>query len=138
MICPLCKEPRQLEDFAWRNKSKGIRARECKICHNTFRKRCYDKNRVSEIARSSARKRDLANWILQLKSSMSCSKCPENHPATLQFHHCSGDKELNISAAYSRGWSKDRILREIAKCEVLCANCHAKEHYQQLQKERES
>jgi hypothetical protein len=138
MICPLCKEPRQLEDFSWRNKAKGIRARECKTCHNAFRRRCYNRNRAYEIARSSARKRDLADWIMQLKLSMSCSRCPEKHPATLHFHHCAGDKELNVSAAYSKGWSKARILREIAKCEVLCANCHAKEHHRQLQKEREN
>lgn len=27
--------------------------------------------------------------------------------------------------------SKKRIFAEIAKCEILCANCHCKEHYKE-------
>ena len=33
-----------------------------------------------------------------------------------------------ISDAVRLAWSKKRILAEAAKCEVLCANCHAKHH----------
>jgi ribosomal protein S21 len=30
------------------------------------------------------------------------------------------------------GVSLKRLKAEIEKCEVLCANCHAKEHYSQM------
>jgi hypothetical protein len=36
---------------------------------------------------------------------------------------------MAIAQAVNQGWSKERILEEIKKCDVLCANCHFKEHY---------
>jgi protein-arginine kinase activator protein McsA len=66
----------------------------------------------------------------QLKSEMKCSRCPETHVAALQFHHTDpSKKEFSISMAVQSNWSKDRIMNEIAKCEVLCANCHLKHHW---------
>jgi hypothetical protein len=50
----------------------------------------------------------------------------------LQFHHIDpGTKEIELSTAISRGWSKKRILAEVAKCIVLCANCHLKHHWRE-------
>jgi hypothetical protein len=46
----------------------------------------------------------------------------------LAFHHLdTSKKERNISEL-APGWSIDRILKEIAKCKVLCHNCHTKVH----------
>jgi len=55
-------------------------------------------------------------------------KCGENYSACLEFHHNIKSKEINISDAISRGWSMERIMKEIEKCIVLCANCHRKLH----------
>lgn len=35
---------------------------------------------------------------------------------------------MTVANAVRRGWSRARILGELTKCEVLCANCHAKHH----------
>lgn len=57
-----------------------------------------------------------------------CIKCGEKDPACLDFHHRNGklDKLGNIGTF--RKFGKQRILDEIAKCDVLCANCHRKHH----------
>lgn len=77
----------------------------------------------------SARRHDIAEWFVELKGQLACLRCGENHPAVLQFHHSDPTKkEIMISVAIRRGWSRKRILEEAKKCEVLCANCHAKHH----------
>lgn len=82
------------------------------------------------IRRNDARRRrELAAWYLQLKSQLVCTRCGESHPACLQFHHDDpATKEIAVSDAMRRGFGKARMLREIAKCTVLCANCHIKHH----------
>lgn len=67
----------------------------------------------------------------QLKATLECAECGENHPATLQFHHRDPQKkDFVLSAAVREGYSIERIKREVAKCSVLCANCHAKLHHE--------
>lgn len=76
-----------------------------------------------------ARRREIASWFGELKSQLACSQCGENHPACLQFHHREpSTKEMSLADAVRRGWSRERILAEAAKCLVLCANCHMKHH----------
>jgi hypothetical protein len=75
------------------------------------------------------RKRNLIAWYVELKQELVCRRCGEDHPGCLQFHHRDPrEKEMSVANAIRREWSRARILREIAKCEVLCANCHAKHH----------
>lgn len=85
------------------------------------------------IARQTAikrmRRQATIEWFIELKSQLACQRCGESHPAVLQFHHSDPTKkEIMIADALRRGWSRERILEEAGKCEVLCANCHAKHH----------
>ena len=41
----------------------------------------------------------------------------------LEFDHLR-DKRLNVSALTNRAVPWDAIAEEMAKCEVVCANCH--------------
>jgi hypothetical protein len=55
----------------------------------------------------------------------------------LQFHHRNPrEKDFTISNACSWGWSIERILKEMEKCDVLCANCHAKRHWRMRQQQQ--
>lgn len=82
------------------------------------------------IAKTKARRAALAKWMAAKKATLACSVCGENHPACLHFHHKDrNSKDDGIASALQRGWSVARVEAEMAKCVVLCANCHAKEHY---------
>ena len=61
---------------------------------------------------------------------IACARCGYNKcKVALVFHHLNVDKEGNVSQAVRSCWSNERILAEISKCEVVCANCHAELHY---------
>src|SRR6266849_670862 len=44
------------------------------------------------------------------------------HFSAMDFDHVSGTKLFNVGN--SRSYSHFKILAEIAKCDVVCANCH--------------
>lgn len=85
-------------------------------------KTCYHKIKL-------ARKRKIAKWLRDYKSTLHCSRCPEDDFRVLEFHHVNGDKEFNVSDAATTGLSVKNILKEINKCEVICSNCHKRIHY---------
>jgi len=85
-------------------------------------------NKQKIMNRDSIRRSKKREWFKAVKTNLSCIKCGENRIICLDFHHRDpNEKEGNLSfIIYS--WSKKRILAEIAKCDVLCANCHRVEH----------
>jgi|SRR5271166_5530191 len=92
-------------------------------------RRWYARNRVKRRAQIGQHRRDLKTWLRELKKTLKCNRCPESFWGCLDFHHCDpAEKDLSVADAVKHSWSKKRILAEIAKCEVLCKNCHAKEH----------
>lgn len=78
-----------------------------------------------------SRRGEIKEWLQEYKSTLKCEKCPENHPATLDFHHVNSEEKKNkVSALVVEGYSIKTIKEEIDKCIVLCANCHRKLHYE--------
>jgi hypothetical protein len=90
----------------------------------------YLKNRESykRKARANEKRHRIkrAEAIKEIKERTPCADCRQFFPYfVLQFDHVGDDKEFNIGDANRRGYSMKRIIAEIQKCEVVCANCHA-------------
>jgi hypothetical protein len=99
-----------------------------------YNREYYRRNRERLIQRQGEKNRRLAErrrkWLAEYKSGLSCAKCGESHPATLTFHHVKpSQKSFAVGDAITLKVSLRRLQDEIRKCEVLCANCHAKEHW---------
>lgn len=95
-----------------------------------YQKKHYSKNKQYYKDKSVARKIVLREKIDEIKSKLYCIECGENDLSCLDFHHINKDnKEIEISTALSRGWSFNKILLEMEKCIILCANCHRKLHH---------
>lgn len=89
----------------------------------------YPANKDKHNNYVQACKKKQKEWFNALKRELKCSQCSESHPACLDFHHVNGDKEFNLATGRKVSMSKSRILAEMAKCIVLCSNCHRKLHY---------
>src|SRR5262252_1068828 len=99
-----------------------------------YQRAWYARNKQKQLAWNRDRKEKMKLWWQELKSSLHCARCPENHPAALDFHHQNqSQKDRDLGNCVGRGWSKERILDEVAKCTVLCSNCHRKLHWEEDQ-----
>jgi cytochrome c556 len=115
-----------------RNRSTPEGLAKEKLWNKTY----YENNKQKFIDDVNKRRREKQRWFKEIKRGLKCTLCPETHPACLQFHHKDRkEKEDTVCRMVLRNLSKDRILAEIAKCEVLCSNCHFKLHDEESQQE---
>ena len=73
-------------------------------------------------------------WFDDYKKTLKCEVCGyDKCSEALDFHHKDlNEKEFNIGQALNlRG--REKILEEIKKCKILCANCHRELHYNEKQ-----
>ena len=135
--CAGCKAILPLTRFYFRSRATGRKHSTCKDCYREYARTHYRNNprqyseyhRINDL-RYRARNRHLVSTYLE---SHPCVDCGEADPMVLEFDHISGDKHGNISEMVSSGFSEGRILKEIEKCEVRCANCHRRKTAIQFQ-----
>jgi hypothetical protein len=93
--------------------------------------RWYRKNRERQAGKKRRRRGELGRWLYEYTGEeCACARCDEADPVCLDFHHREdGEKVDDVSGLDGRGFARERIVAEIRKCEVLCANCHRREHH---------
>ena len=128
--CDHCKQYKEDEEFNWRWKELGIRAKTCRDCAHGFNKTYFEgsakEKHLQQVRERKNAARDAAReYAWEYLSTHPCIHCGESDPMVLEFHHRS-DEEKDMAVGYmvSGGWSIARIKSEMAKCDVLCANCH--------------
>jgi hypothetical protein len=109
----------------------------CKECNKLYQAEWYLKNsdKVKSKSRLSNKISKVRNqkYVRGIKASKGCFFCPEKEPVALDFHHTSNDKEHNIARLANSSNAIEFIEKEIAKCIVVCSNCHRKLHAGLLQ-----
>ena len=124
--CGRCGLYKDLAEFAWRRIANGRRDNYCRPCRAAYKQEHYAANRGRYIRNAVRRTRALAEGnVIRLVEFLSCHPCVDCGEAdvmVLEFDHLGG-KEFAISRALrERSW--EAILAEMAKCQVVCANCH--------------
>lgn len=117
-FCPGCNTNKPLDMFTLRGKDRpGQRQSKCKECRN------------QEI---NLHKKYISNLVKRWKMYKGCANCgfKAEHSCQLDLDHIvpKGSKG-NDRQAINTGWSKARLKKELAKCQVLCANCHRLKTY---------
>ena len=78
----------------------------------------------SEKTTDKKHKAYLVKYIQELKSSTPCMDCKILYPYyVMDFDHVRGRKHKNVMELIPT-LSKKKIDEEIAKCEIVCSNCH--------------
>ena len=112
-ICSKCGKNLPLTEYYSRGNGK-LRS-ECKNCHKQ-----YVKNKYQE-------RKEIVN---EIKADYKCAKCGENRFYTLDFHHIDPSiKDKSVARMTSNCNRIEDIQKEIAKCIILCSNCHREFHY---------
>lgn len=99
--------------------------------------RCKDCIRVRHRAARAERAKRNRAYLQQIKVERGCADCGFNsHPAALDFDHLPGvDKKYRVCTMAEM--RRTAVDAEIAKCEVVCANCHRIRTIQRRNKEIE-
>lgn len=121
-VCPKCKRSLSASDF-YKNsaRSDGLQS-TCKSCKKNYQKDWYQRSSASQIERAKVNKIKVRNWIRQQKAKP-CVDCKGSYPYyVMDFDHLT-DKKFNINNSHSQ-YGLSRIKKEIAKCELVCSNCH--------------
>ena len=78
----------------------------------------------SEKLSIAKQKAYLAQYLRDLKTKTPCVDCGINYPYyVMDFDHVRGQKHANVMELI-KSLSKKKIDEEIAKCEIVCSNCH--------------
>ena len=64
-------------------------------------------------------------WLNAIKLDSGCLDCGyDRYPEALDFDHLPGCEKVSSITKMVSGSSMERLLAEMAKCEIVCANCH--------------
>lgn len=115
-------------EFHYQNKKK------CKLCVSKYKARWHQKNkeRLRKSRKIACKKyrekrwKELQDMVNSIKAAP-CSDCRVSYsPWIMQFDHLDGKAKIdNVASMIHDLKSEAAILNEIAKCELVCANCHA-------------
>ena len=117
--------------------------KKCLICNKTFitnynnRLYCYEcspsQNENDTSLYQKTKKRAIKHQLILYKGGK-CEKCGYNKcEGALQFHHINPQEkdftisEININ---KNNFQMELLYKEVDKCRLLCANCHAEEHFE--------
>jgi hypothetical protein len=127
-VCNRCEQAKHETEFNRKlrvGKTPSL-ASMCRECNKEYKSDLYRDEpferirlRLSTRARKNS-KRDLVKKI----KDVPCVDCGGRFPsAAMDFDHVKGVKSFNIAhGVKNKTWAE--IEEEIAKCEIVCSNCH--------------
>jgi hypothetical protein len=97
------------------------RSARCKLCHNIYTRKHYQENKKYYADKRIRQVAKVNEWVRKYKTDNPCTDCGKFfHYCQMDFDHLD-DKEFSVAMIKS---SIARVKKEIAKCELVCSNCH--------------
>ncbi|KKS42830.1 MAG: hypothetical protein UV37_C0016G0005 [Candidatus Collierbacteria bacterium GW2011_GWA1_42_60] len=130
--CSKCHVEKELSEYYFRHKGKraGEHYNHCKECLRIRGKTYYQENHERQLRlsvnRNRTRRKDQREFVSALKN-LPCADCGRKYPPyVMDFDHRDKNyKHGNIGTLVSQAYfTKERLLKEIQKCDLVCSNCH--------------
>jgi hypothetical protein len=123
-----CKDCKQQKDFSEFNKKGSGYQHHCRVCQRKWYKNYYnsvDKER-KRLYSNNVESRDRIRKITRDARDRPCMDCGQSYPYyVMDFDHRDpANKEFTVARMVSSNMSPEKVLKEIEKCDVVCANCH--------------
>ncbi|MGI8576036.1 MAG: hypothetical protein ACR2MA_12050 [Egibacteraceae bacterium] len=125
--CSRCGTTKPIDEFPLRRRDTGKRQPYCRSCKAVYQRDWYERNRdrhIADVQRNRQRRIIDNRTIIAAAKDRPCVDCGVRFPPfVLDFDHVKESKDGNVSEMV-RHVSPRVLLTEIAKCDVVCANCH--------------
>ena len=124
--CTACGTLKPLSEF---HRRRAGHQTWCKACRKSHDATYHAGRRALRLAQKRARIDLLVGWMREVKSQP-CTDCGGRfHPAAMTFDHLPGTMKRGDVADLVRRGCTGLARAELAKCEIVCANCHALRTY---------
>jgi hypothetical protein len=121
--CKRCEQTLPLEAF---NRYKDGHQWWCRECFKAYFRERGELHRQQAATSKRARNARARKYVLEHLRSCACG---ETDVLVLEFDH-RADKFTEVATLVGAAVKLERIEAEIAKCDVVCANCHRRRTYQ--------
>jgi hypothetical protein len=129
--CSKCRAIKAVTDFNFKNRAAGVRHTYCRDCGKQITRSHYRRNKQAYLdrnTRTNSRHREL----IRLAKARPCADCGVQYPYyVMDFDHREAGSKSFILSDVPRA-TRLSLMREIAKCDVVCANCHRERTHQRL------
>ena len=90
-------------------------------------KKYYLTHKPEQLVRNKNKKDQIRSYIKQYKEFRGCMDCGGKFPFyVLDLDHRDPNEKVCSPASLANNGSWEVMLRELDKCDVVCANCHRK------------
>jgi hypothetical protein len=133
--CPRCCQEKPRAEFTSNvSRDDGLQV-YCLSCMRAYRREHYKNNKGPYIERARRQGRNVREIVKRTKQAFGiCLDCRQEWPwYVLQYDHRPGEMKL---MKVGRASTLNQARQEIAKCDIVCANCHAERTWQRKHWER--
>jgi hypothetical protein len=118
--CSRCRRTLPVEAF---NRLGSGRQSYCRDCFRAYFRERGELHRQQVRATAPDRRARSRRVVQELLAEAACTDCGLRDPVVLEFDHVDA-KEATVAALVRGAAGRRRLVQEIARCEVVCANCH--------------
>lgn len=122
--CPVCKVEKNLDQF--NKKADGLQSK-CRACQREWYGNYYQSSpkEKDRLSKKKARQIHENRQLLKKLKNVPCMDCGQSYPSfVMDFDHRDPSKKKFSVGSAVRDHTLDAIMKEIEKCDVVCANCH--------------